>query len=95
MTARAAARHMAAIEPTHVHIATEGPIGFATRRACLDGERSFTTSYHTRFPEYVSARLPVPERWSYAVLRRFHERVLAEARVQAQAARRDEFAALA
>ena len=26
----------------------------------------------TRSPEYVSARLPVPLSWSYAVLRRFH-----------------------
>ena len=71
-TSRAVGRHLAAVEPTHVHIATEGPIGFAARRACLDGGRSFTTSYHTRFPEYLSARAPVPERWSYAVLRRFH-----------------------
>lgn len=65
-------RRIAAIEPTHIHIATEGPIGFATRRACLRLERPFTTSYHTRFPEYVSARAPIPESWTYAVLRRFH-----------------------
>jgi len=58
--------------PTHVHIATEGPIGFATRRACLRQGRAFTTSYHTRFPEYISARAPVPEAWTYAALRRFH-----------------------
>ena len=58
--------------PTHVHIATEGPIGFAARRACMGDGRSFTTSYHTRFPEYLSARAPVPRRWSYAALRRFH-----------------------
>ncbi|MGF9762900.1 glycosyltransferase family 1 protein [Microvirga sp. 0TCS3.31] len=58
--------------PTHVHIATEGPIGFATRRACLRQGRAFTTSYHTRFPEYISARVPVPEAWTYAALRRFH-----------------------
>ena len=71
-TPRAAARHMAALEPSHVHIATEGPIGFAARRACMGDGRSFTTSYHTRFPEYLSARAPVPRRWSYAALRRFH-----------------------
>ncbi|MCE4226720.1 glycosyltransferase family 1 protein [Methylobacterium sp. C25] len=58
--------------PTHVHIATEGPIGHAARRACLARGRPFTTSYHTRFPEYLAARAPVPERWSYAWLRRFH-----------------------
>ena len=32
----------------------------------------FTTSYTTRFPEYISARIPIPEAWSYAALRRFH-----------------------
>jgi glycosyltransferase involved in cell wall biosynthesis len=66
--------------PDHVHIATEGPIGWATRRHCLKRGLPFTTSYHTRFPEYVAARLPVPLSWSYLYLRRFHapaERILA------------------
>ena len=56
----------------HVHIVTEGPLGFMARRECLRAGRVFTTSYHTKFPEYLSARLPVPERWSYAWLRWFH-----------------------
>ena len=42
------------------------------RRQCLRQGLSFTTSYMTRFPEYISARLPIPESWSYAALRRFH-----------------------
>src|SRR5262249_24213405 len=65
---------------THVHIATEGPIGWAARRHWMKRGVRFTTSYHTRFPEYVRARLPAPLAWSYAYLRRFHapaERVLA------------------
>lgn len=61
-----------AIDPDYIHIATEGPIGSAVRTWCLKHGRAFTTSYHTKFPEYVSARLPVPERWTYAWLRRFH-----------------------
>ncbi|WP_114946606.1 glycosyltransferase family 4 protein [Microvirga calopogonii] len=60
------------VRPTHVHIATEGPIGLATRLACLRQMRAFTTSYHTRFPEYVAARTGIPDTWSYAALRRFH-----------------------
>ncbi|MDJ1158504.1 glycosyltransferase family 1 protein [Chelatococcus sp. SYSU_G07232] len=68
----AARRAIERFGPDYVHIATEGPIGLATRRVCLADGRPFTTSYHTRFPEYLSARLPVPERWSYAWLRRFH-----------------------
>ena len=58
--------------PDAVHIATEGPLGLAAHRACRDWGWGFTTSYHTRFPEYLSARWPIPERWSYAWLRRFH-----------------------
>ena len=69
---RKVAGFFADFNPDFIHIATEGPIGLATRRACLHGKRTFTTSYHTRFPEYVAARLPVPMRVSYAALRRFH-----------------------
>ena len=55
-----------------IHIATEGPVGLAARRFCLSRGLAFTTSYHTRFPEYLRARWPVPLAWSYACLRRFH-----------------------
>jgi glycosyltransferase involved in cell wall biosynthesis len=55
-----------------VHIATEGPIGIAVRRYCRKHGMRFTTSFHTRFPEYVSARFPIPESWVWAWLRRFH-----------------------
>jgi glycosyltransferase involved in cell wall biosynthesis len=55
-----------------IHIATEGPIGFLVRRYCRKHGVPFTTSFHTRFPEYVSARLPVRESWIWAVLRAFH-----------------------
>ncbi|MCJ2037270.1 glycosyltransferase family 4 protein [Methylobacterium sp. J-068] len=71
-TKRHVARLWNDLRPTHVHIATEGTVGYATRRYCLAHRRPFTTSYHTRFPEYLSARAPVPEVWSYAWLRRFH-----------------------
>jgi glycosyltransferase involved in cell wall biosynthesis len=66
------ARLFGKIDPTHVHIATEGPLGHAARHVCRREGRSFTTSYHTRFPEYLAARAPVPEAWSYGFLRRFH-----------------------
>jgi glycosyltransferase involved in cell wall biosynthesis len=61
-----------AAKPDHIHIATEGPIGWLTRRYCLKNKRIFTTSYHTRFPEYVSARIRFPEQLTYAGLRYFH-----------------------
>ena len=59
-------------EPEAIHIATEGPIGLAARRLCLEWKLPFTTSYHTRFPEYISARAPVPLSAGYAYMRWFH-----------------------
>ena len=71
-TPRMIMRRIEAIQPDFVHIATEGPIGLLVRRACIASRRTFTTSYHTKFPVYLSARAPVPERWTYAWLRSFH-----------------------
>lgn len=68
----AIAAFIAEIQPDAIHIATEGPIGHLVRSYCLARRLVFTTSFHTRFPEYVSARVPVPESWVWAWLRRFH-----------------------
>ena len=68
----AIARAIECERPDFFHIATEGPIGFLTRSYCRKHRLPFTTSYHTRFPDYVRARLPVPESWCYALQRRFH-----------------------
>jgi glycosyltransferase involved in cell wall biosynthesis len=65
---------IAEAKPDNIHIATEGPIGLLARRYCRKLGIPFTTSFHTRFPEYVSARAPIPESWVWAVLRRFHGR---------------------
>lgn len=61
-----------AARPNAIHIATEGPIGFMVRRYCIANRVPFTTCYHTRYPEYLAARWPVPLSASYAWLRRFH-----------------------
>jgi len=66
------AKRVASLKPDYIHIATEGPIGLAARRYCRRAGRGFTTSYHTRFPEYISARLPVPLAWGYRFERWFH-----------------------
>ena len=58
--------------PHAVHIATEGPLGWAARSYCKKRRLAFTTSYHTQFPQYVKLRAPVPISWTYAVLREFH-----------------------
>jgi len=74
--ARAIEQRIAAIAPDAIHVATEGPLGYAVRRYCRDHRWSFTTSFHTRFPEYIAGRLPVPAEWTctltWAWLRRFH-----------------------
>jgi len=66
------AHRIEALSVNHVHIATEGPLGLAARRYCLKKNLCFTTSYHTKFPEYVSARTFIPKSWVYRFLRRFH-----------------------
>lgn len=69
-------RRLERAKPDAIHIATEGPLGHAMRRFCIKRGMPFTTSFHTRFPDYVAGRLPIPERWTcdltWAWLRRFH-----------------------
>ena len=67
-------RALETLAPEAIHIATEGPLGIAARRICVRRGWPFTTSYHTRYPEYVRARAPVPKAITYAWLRRFHSR---------------------
>jgi glycosyltransferase involved in cell wall biosynthesis len=55
-----------------LHIATEGPLGWAARAHALRAGMPFTTAYHTRFPEYLQPRFGVPLAWGYALMRRFH-----------------------
>jgi len=66
-------RRLEAFAPDRVHVVTEGPLGLAAMRFMRRRGWQHTTSFHTRFPEYVKARLPfVPLAWGYAWLRRFH-----------------------
>ncbi len=61
-----------AFAPDVVHIATEGPLGWAMRGLCRKRGWPFTTAFHTRFPDYLHARTRIPVAWSWAVMRRFH-----------------------
>lgn len=71
-TRGAVTRFIDEIMPDHIHIATEGPLGLQARLFCEDHGIHFTSSYHTRFPEYLAARAPIPEEVGYAYLRWFH-----------------------
>src|SRR3954471_16916270 len=66
------ARRIEQAAPEAIHIATEGPIGWAVRGYCLRNKLAFTTSYTTRFPEYVEVRTMIPASVGYALLRHFH-----------------------
>src|ERR1700690_1412996 len=69
---REIAARVEAVAPEAIHIATEGPIGWAVRAYCIRHKLAFTTSYTTRFPEYVEVRTGIPASVGYAVLRHFH-----------------------
>jgi glycosyltransferase involved in cell wall biosynthesis len=60
------------MRPDAVHIATEGPVGWMTRAYCLGRNIPFTTSFHTRFPDYLESRFYVPAAWTYGAQRLFH-----------------------
>ena len=62
------------IRPNAIHIATEGPLGWAARRACIRRGLPFTTSFHTRFAEYLETRFPLPGigRLMWNLLHHFH-----------------------
>lgn len=61
-----------AFRPDAVHVATEGPLGLWARVWLARRGYQFTTSFHTRFPEYLSARVPVPLAVGYGLERWFH-----------------------
>lgn len=60
------------LKPEAVHIATEGPLGWAARSICLNLSWPFTSAFHTKFPEIFNAWAKVPVSWGYALLKHFH-----------------------
>ncbi|WP_439568464.1 glycosyltransferase family 4 protein [Sphingopyxis sp.] len=69
---RKVGRHIRTFAPQAIHISTEGPLGLAARRWCMKHGFPFTTAYHTRFPEYVAARLPLSPAFVWRFIRWFH-----------------------
>jgi glycosyltransferase involved in cell wall biosynthesis len=63
---------LAGFAPDIVHISTEGPIGWSTRRWCMAQDIAFTTAFHTRFPDYASVRTGLSPDFFWPVMRRFH-----------------------
>ena len=69
---RKVAKRIEAFRPDAIHIATEGPLGWAARRYCLRRKLPFTTAYHTQFPDYIARRTGLPAKWFWPFIRRFH-----------------------
>jgi len=63
---------LASIEFDAIHLATEGPLGWAARSICADHQWRYTTAYHTRFPEILKAALRLPLWVGYAIFKYFH-----------------------
>ncbi len=63
---------LSALQPDAIHIATEGPLGWAARGYCVKRGLRFTTAFHTKFPEILHAALKIPLSWGYALFRYFH-----------------------
>jgi glycosyltransferase involved in cell wall biosynthesis len=72
LPARLTASLLEGFGPDAIHIATEGPIGRAARGYCLSHGLSFTTAYHSKFPEFINARTGLPLSWLYGRMRQFH-----------------------
>ena len=62
------------IQPDHIHIATEGVLGWIARSYCLKNNLNFTTSYHTKFPEFLDSLYKIPKLLTYKLIKRFHSR---------------------
>ena len=67
-------KRIESFRPDHIHIATEGPLGISTWRICSRKKWCFTTAFHTQFPEYINQRYGIPLAWTYALMRKFHNK---------------------
>jgi glycosyltransferase involved in cell wall biosynthesis len=56
--------------PDHLHITTEGPLGFAARVSFR--QMSYTTAYHTCWPEFLRDIFKVPEFITWKYIKWFH-----------------------
>lgn len=69
---RRLAKMIEAFQPDALHLATEGPLGWSARRWAIRRQVPFSTSFHTKFPEYLHARTRLPLVLGYALMRKFH-----------------------
>jgi glycosyltransferase involved in cell wall biosynthesis len=61
------------INPDHIHIATEGPVGLCVRQYLDKHGYRYNTAYHTKFPEGLRALFGIPEVITWPLVRWFHK----------------------
>jgi glycosyltransferase involved in cell wall biosynthesis len=61
------------INPDHIHIATEGPVGLCARQYLDKRGYRYNTAYHTKFPEGIRKLFGVPEAITWPLVRWFHK----------------------
>lgn len=60
------------INPDHIHISTEGPVGLAGKLYCDRKGYNYTTSYHSMFPEFMQDMFKIPSALTYPYFKWFH-----------------------
>jgi glycosyltransferase involved in cell wall biosynthesis len=70
---RAIGKKIKKLQPDHIHIATEGPVGLAGRIWCNRKKIQYNTAYHTKFPESIKKLLGIPESITWRYVRWFHK----------------------
>ena len=70
---RSIGQKIQAINPDYIHIATEGPLGLASRFWLDKHQWKYNTSYHTKFPEFLKQLYGIPESLTYRYVRWFHK----------------------
>lgn len=59
----------------YIHIATEGPLGLYVARYCEKMKIKFTSSYHTKMPEYINTKFRfIPTSFVYRYMRSLHRK---------------------
>jgi glycosyltransferase involved in cell wall biosynthesis len=61
------------INPDHIHIATEGPVGLCARQYLDKHGYRYNTAYHTKFPEGIKKLFGIPEALTWPLVRWFHK----------------------
>jgi glycosyltransferase involved in cell wall biosynthesis len=61
------------VNPDHIHIATEGPVGLRFRQYLDKHGYRYNTAYHTKFPEGFRKLFGIPESITWPLVRWFHK----------------------